>query len=120
MNCSVIEIMPQYSETLNPYLKLSQYREGFYFVDQFHGFALHGDQWAFCCEAHTNFADESACLTADNIQNEIVTIHRSEEVLKMLCHYTKIFLAPFEAVCRNICNFLQIFSFRSSVRGLLL
>jgi hypothetical protein len=60
------------------------YREYFYFVDRFHGSALHGCRCADCCEAHTNFADESACLTADNIWNEVVTIQRSQEVLKML------------------------------------
>jgi hypothetical protein len=37
-----------------------------------------------CHEAHIKFADESACLTASNVQNEVVTIHRSQEVLKML------------------------------------
>jgi hypothetical protein len=31
-----------------------------------------------------NFANESACLMADNIWNEVATIHRSQEVLKML------------------------------------
>jgi hypothetical protein len=36
---------------------------------------------AACCEAHTNFADESACLTADNVRNEVATIHRSQVVL---------------------------------------
>jgi hypothetical protein len=39
---------------------------------------------AACCEAHTNFADESACLKADNVRNEVVTIHRSQVVLKIL------------------------------------
>jgi hypothetical protein len=34
------------------------------------------------------FADESACLTANNVQNEVVTSHRSQEVLKMLSLYT--------------------------------
>jgi hypothetical protein len=62
--------------------------EDFYFVDQFHGSALLGDGGAPSREEHTNFADESACLTADNIQNEIVTIHISQEVLKMLSLYT--------------------------------
>jgi hypothetical protein len=42
------------------------------------------------------FANESACLTADNIWNEVVTdsilnevltIHRSQEVLQMLSFY---------------------------------
>jgi hypothetical protein len=34
--------------------------------------------------AHANFAVESACLMADNIRNEVVTIHRSQVVFKML------------------------------------
>jgi hypothetical protein len=68
------------------YTKL-KYREDFYFVDWFHGYALHGDKCAACHEAHTNFADESACLTTDSIRNEVVTIHRSQEVLKMLSLY---------------------------------
>jgi hypothetical protein len=33
--------------------------------------------------AHTNSADESTCLMADNIQN-IITIQRSQDMLKML------------------------------------
>jgi hypothetical protein len=36
------------------------------------------------CEAHTNFAGKSICLLADNIRTEEITIHRSQEVLKML------------------------------------
>jgi hypothetical protein len=39
------------------------------------------------CEVHTNFADESVSLTADNIQNEVVIIHRPQEVLKILPFY---------------------------------
>jgi hypothetical protein len=57
---------------------LQVHREDFYLVDQ--------------CpagyETHTNFADESACLAAGNVQNEVVTIYRSQEVLKMLSLYT--------------------------------
>jgi hypothetical protein len=64
------------------------YREDFYFVDWFHGSALHGDRGAACREAHTNFSDESACLTADNVRNEVITIHRSQKVLKILSLYT--------------------------------
>jgi hypothetical protein len=48
-------------------------------VDGVHGSAVHDDRCAACCEVHTNFADESACLTADKFQNELVTIHRSQE-----------------------------------------
>jgi hypothetical protein len=33
-------------------------------------------------------ADESACLMADNTRNEVITIHRSQEMLKMLSLYT--------------------------------
>jgi hypothetical protein len=53
-------------------------------MDQVHGSALHGGQRATCCEAHTNFANESACLMADNVPNVTVIIHRSQAVLKML------------------------------------
>jgi hypothetical protein len=45
------------------------HREDFYFVDRVHVPALHGDRCTAGCEARTNFADESACLTADNILN---------------------------------------------------
>jgi hypothetical protein len=53
-------------------------------VDQVHGSALHGGQCAACYKALMNFASESACLMADNVWNEVVTIHRIQEVLKML------------------------------------
>jgi hypothetical protein len=43
------------------------YREYFNSADQLHGSALHGDQCAACRKAHTNFANESACLMADNV-----------------------------------------------------
>jgi hypothetical protein len=61
--------------------------EDFHFVDQFHDSALHSDWCIAGCKAHNNFADESACLMADNIWNEVVTIHRSQEALKMLSFY---------------------------------
>jgi hypothetical protein len=40
----------------------------------------------FCAyrEAHINFADESACLTAENLRNEIVTIHRSSQMVSKM------------------------------------
>jgi hypothetical protein len=64
------------------------------------------------CEAHTNFADESMCLLAENIQN-VVTIHRSQKMLKMVTLYIQTFLAlaeevliyPSKLFCRNTCNF---------------
>jgi hypothetical protein len=46
--------------------------EDFYFVDRLHGSALHGYRCTAGCETHTNFADESASLTADNVRNEVV------------------------------------------------
>jgi hypothetical protein len=64
------------------------YREEFYFVDQFHGSVLHGDQSTASCEAYTDFAYVSTCLMADNIEDEVVTIHRSQEMLKILFRYT--------------------------------
>jgi hypothetical protein len=71
------------------------YREDFILVDQFHASALHVDRDVACREANTNFADESACLTADNVRNIVVTIHGSQEVLKMLSLYTQISFAIF-------------------------
>jgi hypothetical protein len=59
------------------------YREDFDLADRFHGSALHGDRCIAVCEAHRNFADESACLTVGNIRNEVVTIHGSQNVLKI-------------------------------------
>jgi hypothetical protein len=53
------------------------YREDFYFVDWFNGSVRHGEQCTAGCEAHMNFVNESACLMANNVQNEIVTICRS-------------------------------------------
>jgi hypothetical protein len=64
------------------------YGEGVYFADRFHSSALHGYRCIIGREVHMNFADESACLTADNVRNEVVTIHRSQVVLKMLSLYT--------------------------------
>jgi hypothetical protein len=63
------------------------YIEDVYFVDRPHGSAIHGSRCTAGCEAHTYFADESACLTADDVRNEAVTIHRTQ-VLKMLPLYT--------------------------------
>jgi hypothetical protein len=34
-------------------------------------------------KAHANIVDESTCLMANDIHNEVVTIHRSQEVMKM-------------------------------------
>jgi hypothetical protein len=46
-----------------------------------HGSAFDGSHCTTCCEADMNFANESVCLLADNVQN-VVTIHRSQEVLQ--------------------------------------
>jgi hypothetical protein len=69
-------------------IEVTIYREDFYFVFQFHGSALHGDRCTAGCEAHTNSADILICLLTDNVRNEVVTIHRSQEVVKMLSLYT--------------------------------
>jgi hypothetical protein len=53
----------------------SKYREDFCFVDWFHGSVLHGAQCVIDCKAHMN-VDKSACPMADNVLNEVVTIHR--------------------------------------------
>jgi hypothetical protein len=39
-------------------------------VDQVHRSGLHVGRCTACCEAHMNFADELACLMADNVWNE--------------------------------------------------
>jgi hypothetical protein len=36
------------------------------------------------CGVHTNFTDESICLLASNFRKEVVTIHRSQEMLNVL------------------------------------
>jgi hypothetical protein len=62
----------------------------FYLVDRFHGFALHGDRGPACRQAHTNFADESMCLAAGNLRNEVVAIHKLQEMLQIPPLYTYI------------------------------
>jgi hypothetical protein len=49
---------------------------------------VHGDRCTAGYEAHRNFADETIYLLANTIRNEVVTIHRSQEALKMLSVYT--------------------------------
>jgi hypothetical protein len=51
---------------------LHYYTQSFFFnfVDRFHGSVLHGDRCTAGCEAHRNFADESAWLLAHNVWNE--------------------------------------------------
>jgi hypothetical protein len=49
-----------------------------------HGSVLHGDRCTIGCKVDTDFADESICLLADNIEIEVLRIHRSQKVLKML------------------------------------
>jgi hypothetical protein len=46
--------------------KKPKVREDFYFIDWFHGSAHHGSRCVASCNAHTNFAVESACQTPDN------------------------------------------------------
>jgi hypothetical protein len=63
------------------------YSDYFYSVNRFHDSAPHGDRCTAGCEAHTTSADESACLTADNIRNEVAAIHRLQEMPQMLSIY---------------------------------
>jgi hypothetical protein len=63
-----------------PHKPAQLYTEDFYFVDRFHGSTFHGDRCTAGCKAHTNFANESACLTADNIRKEVVAIHSSQKL----------------------------------------
>jgi hypothetical protein len=63
----------------------SLYSEDVYLVDRFHISALHDGRCTACCEAHTNFVDEPACLIADNVRKEanktspLCTDHRCVE-----------------------------------------
>jgi hypothetical protein len=78
-----------------------------------HGSALHGDRCTAACEAHTNLADELICLLADNVWNEVVTIHRSRVVLQMPLplHVDiprtqgEVLIYHLELLYRNTCNF---------------
>jgi hypothetical protein len=80
-----------------------------------HGSTLDGNQYTTSSEADTNFADESICLLADNVQNEVVTIHIPQVVLKMLPpppHHVDILRTrgrgsdlPFEDVLREYLQF---------------
>jgi hypothetical protein len=88
-------------------------REDFYFVDRFHGSALH-DDWSIAdCEAYTNLADESICLAGNYVRKEVLIIHRSQVVLEILYLFTQTFLATAGDVltctsklfCGNICHF---------------
>jgi hypothetical protein len=49
----------------------SQNIEYFNFVDRFAALRFTATGGAVCREAHTNFADESARLVADNVRNEV-------------------------------------------------
>jgi hypothetical protein len=50
---------------------MGKYREDFYSLDEF------TDRCTAGREAHANFANESAYLTAGNVRNEVVTVHKS-------------------------------------------
>jgi hypothetical protein len=80
----MLKIIPRKKNKNKTGGNLSFYRKYFYSVDLVHGSALDGGRCSACCEAYINFADESACLTADSVRKKVVTIHRSQEVLKML------------------------------------
>jgi hypothetical protein len=66
---------------------LTIYREDFYFVDRFHGSMLHGDRGAACCEAHTTFADESACPQVDYFPyfQMLSAIRHADSLAKLTC-----------------------------------
>jgi hypothetical protein len=75
------------------------------------------------CKTHTNFVYESACLVAENIRCEAVSIHRQQVALKMLSLYMETFLTPAEDVLQESLQFPydSLFSFSlPSVRELLL
>jgi hypothetical protein len=73
------------------FIKVTIIQGGFYVCWSVHGPALHEDRCSTCCEAHTNFANESECLMTDNVQNEgkflsLFTDHR--RCWKLLSLYT--------------------------------
>jgi hypothetical protein len=108
------------------------YRENFNTVDRVYGSTLHGGRCAACCKAYRNFADESACLTADNIRNEekflpLFTDHRRcwklcPSTRRHSLHRWKRFRFTIWSCSAGIfAIYLRIFSLKSSaVRGLLL
>jgi hypothetical protein len=76
-----------YTYEFQIHFKMCRYKEDYYFVDWFHSSPLHNDQDPASNKAYMNFVNKSECVTADNVRNEVVTIHRSQEVLKMLSLY---------------------------------
>jgi hypothetical protein len=87
-----MHIIFKYSTEANTYtmakMKQAKLQRGdFYVVHRFHASALHGSWCATYCKAHLNFANESAWLLANNVRNEVVTIHGSQVVLTMLPLY---------------------------------
>jgi hypothetical protein len=65
-------------------LHISILQGGSYLCWPGHCPVLQGNQCTASWEAHMNFADKSICLLANNVRNKVVTIHRSQAVLKML------------------------------------
>jgi hypothetical protein len=65
--------------------------QGGFLLTWHHGSARQGDRCTAGREAHANLADESGCLMADNVWNEVVTVHKSQEVFKMSCLHLEIF-----------------------------
>jgi hypothetical protein len=55
---------------------------GFLVAGRVHSSAFHY-RYATCCGMHADFANESVCLMVDGAWNEVVTDHRSQEVLKI-------------------------------------
>jgi hypothetical protein len=51
-----------------------------YFCSRFQGSALHSGLYTAICETHTNFYSELISLLTSNVPDEVVTIHRSQEV----------------------------------------
>jgi hypothetical protein len=52
------------------FIKITIIQGGSYLCWSVHDLALHDDLCTACCEEHTNFANGSACLIADNVRNE--------------------------------------------------
>jgi hypothetical protein len=48
-------------------VQIPAYTGSSYLASPVHGVTLHGNRCTAICEAHTNFADESVCLIANNV-----------------------------------------------------
>jgi hypothetical protein len=70
---------------------IALYGEDCYIIDRFLGTVLCHNWLAAGCKVHMSFVGESACWTANNFWNRVVTVCISQEALKNSLHW-QIFL----------------------------